>query len=95
MLAVAAYTAAQALPGARLRLSQPAPVTPTQKETPPCAEQSRCKTCGKTTWAGCGQHVGQVKAGVPAKDWCNGQHTPAEKAAAGSGGGFLSKIFGR
>ena len=20
----------------------------------------RCKTCGKTTWAGCGQHVNQV-----------------------------------
>jgi hypothetical protein len=56
---------------------------------------TRCKTCGKTTWAGCGQHVSQVKAGVPAKDWCDGQHTPAEKAAAGSGGGFLSKLFGR
>ena len=25
-----------------------------------------CKTCGKTTWAGCGQHVAQVKAAVPA-----------------------------
>jgi hypothetical protein len=55
----------------------------------------RCKTCGKTTWAGCGQHVGQVKAGVPANDWCNGQHTPAEKAASGAGGGFLSRLFGR
>ena len=27
----------------------------------------RCKTCGKTTWAGCGQHVSQVMAGVPAQ----------------------------
>ena len=27
----------------------------------------RCKTCGKTTWAGCGQHVDQVKAGVPGR----------------------------
>ena len=41
-----------------------------------------CKTCGKTTWAGCGQHIGQVKAMVPSNQWCNGQHTPAEKAAA-------------
>ena len=54
-----------------------------------------CKTCGKTTWAGCGQHVAQVKAGVPAKDWCNGQHPPAEKAASGSGGGLLSRLFSR
>ena len=53
----------------------------------------RCKTCGRTTWAGCGQHVGQVKAGVPAKDWCNGQHTAAEdprqEAAARAAGGLL------
>ena len=56
----------------------------------------RCKTCGKTTWAGCGQHVGQVKAGVPANDWCNGQHTAAEKQAGGAaGGGVLSRLFNR
>ena len=34
----------------------------------------RCRTCGKTTWAGCGQHVGQVKAAVPADQWCPGHH---------------------
>ena len=58
----------------------------------------RCKTCGKTTWAGCGQHVAGVKAGVPAGQWCNGKHTPAEKAAAAgssNGGGFFGKLFGR
>ena len=60
-----------------------------------------CKTCGKTTWAGCGQHIASVKAMVPSNQWCNGQHTPAEKAAAkadkagSSNGGFLSKLFGR
>ena len=54
-----------------------------------------CDTCGKPTWAGCGQHVDQVKARVPADSWCNGQHTPAEKAASGAGGGFLSRLFGR
>ncbi len=53
-----------------------------------------CKTCGRTTWAGCGQHVAQVKAGVPAQDWCDGQHTAAEKQASG-GGGFLARLFGR
>jgi len=49
-----------------------------------------CKTCGKTTWAGCGQHVNQVQAGVPRADRCPG-HPKSERAA----GGFLSKLFGR
>lgn len=31
-----------------------------------------CKTCGKTTWAGCSQHIAQVKATVPAGQWCDG-----------------------
>jgi hypothetical protein len=31
-----------------------------------------CKTCSKTTWAGCGQHIGHVKAMVPADQWCPG-----------------------
>jgi hypothetical protein len=48
----------------------------------------RCKTCGKTTWAGCGQHVNQVKAGVPADQWCPGH--PKEP-----GSGILAKLFGR
>ena len=58
-----------------------------------------CKTCQKTTWAGCGQHVASVKAMVPSNQWCNGQHTDAERAAAkqasGSGGGFFAKLLGR
>ncbi len=24
-----------------------------------------CRTCGKPTWTGCGQHVDQVMRGVP------------------------------
>lgn len=58
----------------------------------------RCKTCGKTTWAGCGQHIATVKSGVPAGQWCPGRHTNAEKiAATGPDGrvGFLGKLFGR
>ncbi len=31
-----------------------------------------CKQCGKTTWAGCGQHVDQVLARVPRDDRCPG-----------------------
>lgn len=29
-----------------------------------------CKKCGKTTWAGCGQHIESVKANVPEGQWC-------------------------
>ncbi|WP_192814832.1 hypothetical protein [Tsukamurella sp. 1534] len=38
----------------------------------------RCRTCGRTTWAGCGSHVDAVRATVPARDWCPGhtQETP-------------------
>ena len=54
-----------------------------------------CKTCGKTTWAGCGQHVSQVKSSVPAAQWCNGKHSAAELEAAAPSGGFLAKLFGR
>jgi len=31
-------------------------------------------TCGKTTWAGCGQHVDDVKHYVPVAQWCDGDH---------------------
>jgi hypothetical protein len=50
-----------------------------------------CRKCGKTTWAGCGQHVSQVMAGVPASRRCAGH---ANDPAA-SGGGWLRKLFGR
>ena len=47
-----------------------------------------CKTCGKTTWAGCGMHVDQVMSGVPKAQRCPG-HATAPKE------GFLAKRFGR
>ena len=50
----------------------------------------RCKTCGKTTWAGCGQHVNQVMAGVARADRCPG-HPKAERKSSG----LLTKLFGR
>ena len=49
-----------------------------------------CRTCGKTTWAGCGQHVDQVMRNVPAAQRCAG-HDKGESAS----GGFLSKLFNR
>lgn len=47
-----------------------------------------CNTCGKTTWAGCGQHVDQVKAGVPASQWCPG-HPATERK------GVLARLLRR
>lgn len=55
-----------------------------------------CKTCGKTTWTGCGQHISQVRRGVPAHQWCNGRHTPEEIAAAkAERGNFFTRLLGR
>ncbi len=45
-----------------------------------------CKTCGKATWAGCGQHIDQALAGVPASQRCQGHEKPAKS-------GFLSSLF--
>ena len=51
-----------------------------------------CKKCQKKTWAGCGQHVAQVKASVPRDQWCGGH---AKEASAASSGGLLSRLRGR
>ncbi|MDY6810092.1 MAG: hypothetical protein SW127_13905 [Actinomycetota bacterium] len=45
---------------------------------------TRCRQCGKTTWAGCGSHVDSVRRMVPASQWCPG-HADAKK------GGFFRR----
>lgn len=47
----------------------------------------KCRVCGKTTWAGCGKHIAQVKAQVPPSQWCDG-HKGQSKS------GFFSRLFG-
>jgi hypothetical protein len=47
-----------------------------------------CRTCSKTTWAGCGQHVDQVMRNVPAPRRCDCT------ANQRSTGGFFGKLFG-
>jgi len=49
-----------------------------------------CRKCGKTTWAGCGRHISQVMASVPATQRCPGH--ASDPAAAG---GWLRRLFGR
>jgi hypothetical protein len=53
---------------------------------------TRCRTCGKTTWAGCGSHVAQVRAAVPAAQWCAGH--PDSSGRNSARGGWLSRILG-
>lgn len=56
----------------------------------------RCRTCGKTTWSGCGSHIDSVRRGVPADQWCDGQHSAAEIAEAkASSPGVFARLFGR
>jgi hypothetical protein len=50
-----------------------------------------CRTCGKTTWAGCGQHVDQVLRGVPAAQRCPGHDTDAPAA----GPSLIARLFSR
>lgn len=47
-----------------------------------------CRTCSKTTWAGCGQHANQVLRNVPASRRCDCD------ASQRSTGGFFSRLFG-
>lgn len=35
-----------------------------------------CTQCGKTTWAGCGQHIEAALAHVPAEQRCAGHDAP-------------------
>ncbi len=49
----------------------------------------KCKTCEKTTWAGCGEHVDDVMRGVARADRCQGH---AEQATTA---GFFSRLFSR
>lgn len=56
---------------------------------------TRCKKCGKTTWAGCGRHVARVKERVPASEWCAG-HAPEVAGVPGdSADSWLRRLLGR
>ena len=47
-----------------------------------------CKQCGKTTWAGCGQHVDQVMKGVTKSNQCQGHQSEPSTS-------LLSRLFSR
>ena len=53
---------------------------------------AKCRECGKTTWAGCGQHITEVKRSVPSGQWCPG-HEQRDGHSAKKG--LLRRLFGR
>ena len=48
------------------------PPPPARKKWFPMCSPVPCRTCGKITWSGCGDHVDQVRAMVPDDMWCPG-----------------------
>lgn len=57
----------------------------------------KCSSCGKASWAGCGAHVEQVLAGVPARDrcQCKSGKSAGPSSGAPAGGGFFARLLGR
>ena len=54
-----------------------------------------CGKCGKPTWAGCGQHVNQVLAGVPKAKRCNCAESGLDaKFKKSLSQGWLGRILG-
>lgn len=49
-----------------------------------------CRSCNKTTWAGCGNHVQDVMAHIPRSDRCSCDPNAAKKLGAG----FFARLFG-
>lgn len=57
-----------------------------------------CKKCGKTTWAGCGNHVDQVMRNVPKGERCTCSANTGKQAVGAQpagGSSWLGKLFGR
>ena len=54
--------------------------------------QVTCKRCEKASWAGCGQHVNQVLAGVPKNQRC--KCTAQEMAEWKKDNSFFKRLFG-
>ena len=54
--------------------------------------QVTCKRCEKASWAGCGQHVNQVLAGVPKNQRC--KCTAQEMAEWKKDHSFFKRLFG-
>lgn len=52
--------------------------------------EAKCNTCGKTTWAGCGNHVDAVMRNVPKSNQCT-----CSRETGSAKGSWLSRLFGK
>ena len=48
-----------------------------------------CRTCKKSTWSGCGEHIEEALAGITEADRCQGHEGQVKKS------GIFSKLFSR
>lgn len=55
-------------------------------------QRVKCSSCGKPSFVGCGRHVEQVLADVPAAERCRCRE---EKESAPREPSLLAKLFGR
>ncbi len=51
--------------------------------------RTTCRSCGRPTWSGCGNHIEQALAGVPKAERCS-----CEDSGSSSRGGFFSRLLG-
>ena len=58
--------------------------------------RTTCRSCGKPTWSGCGNHVEQALRGVPRSERCQGhaRSAPSQPTTTRKSGSFLSRLFG-
>ena len=66
------------------------PLTRQPQENTMC-RAVKCRSCGKTTWAGCGNHVQDVMRHIPKSERCTCDRT----AATGNGGGWFARLLGK
>ncbi len=56
-------------------------------------QRSKCPSCGKPTFVGCGRHVEQVLGDVPKEQRCRCREE--QQAQSKADPGFLGRLFGR
>jgi hypothetical protein len=60
---------------------------------------ARCRSCGLTTWSGCGSHVDQVMKRVPKDQRCTCDRgagsSPRSSRAPGERRSLLDRVLGR
>ncbi|CAB4343657.1 unannotated protein [freshwater metagenome] len=50
-----------------------------------------CRTCGKATWSGCGEHIEEALHGIPQEQRCS---CDVDAQSTNTDGGFFSRLLG-